>query len=384
MSASHPAERTSRGACARCVRRSWLLAELSGPLDYCARDRGRLIELLALADEDLLKAVAGRRAPELRARYERFDCEEPSRRPGAVALCCHDHRYPLTLRGRASPHMLEVAGGTERLAQLTAEPVVAILGSRAASDYGMEMARSLARGLSASGVTVTAALTDGIAVAAHAGALDADSASIAVMGSGLSVSPPKRRRALYERVRHDGCAVSELPRDCSGRRWGQLAAERILVELASLTVLVEAQSTPAELAGARMAQALGRTLAAIPGRVTSPLARGPHALLMHGAKLIRGPQDALELLYPHSTSRAGAQPARAPQDESKLGRGLRRSLSAMLERVGSGCDTPDKLTSAGADPAEVLLALSELELLGLLTRGDGGRYVLRDPLPERR
>jgi DNA processing protein len=381
MSARHAIHHASSGACLRCLRRSWLLSELSGPLDYCARDRGRLIELLALADEDLLSAVGGRRAPELRARYERF---EPSREPDAVAVCRHDHRYPLTLSGRASPHMLELAGGAERLAQLTSEPVVAILGSRAASDYGMEMARSLARGLSASGVSVTAALTDGIAVAAHAGVLDAAGASIAVMGSGLGVSPPKRRRSLYERVKRDGCAVCELPRECSGRRWGQLAGERIVVELASLTVLVEADSTPAELAGARMALALGRTLAAVPGRITSPLARGPHALLMEGAKLIRGAQDALELLYPNSTSRCGVQPAGAPHDASKLARGLQPSLHTMLERVGSGCDTPDKLTGACSDPTEVLLALSELELLGLLARGDGGRYVLRDPLPERR
>lgn len=386
MSSSRRLEPTPGGACARCRRRSWLLGELSGPLDYCARDRTRLIELLALADEELLNALAGRRAPELRARHERFGIEHPVRQPGDAAMCRHDPRYPRALRGASSPHMLAIAGGAERLTRLTAAPVVAILGSRSASDYGMEMARSIARGLAASGVTVTAALTDGVAVAAHAGALDANGASIAVLGGGLDVAPAKRRAALCARVVRAGCAVSELPGDCSGRRWGQLASERIVVELAELCVLVEAEDSPAQLMGARLARVQGRTVAAVPGRITSPLAGGPHALLMDGAKLIRGAQDALELLYadsPNGRARAGTPPARVPADAGPRGR-LQPRLSAMLERVGSGCDTPDRLARAGEDPTEVLLALSELELLGLLGRGDGGRYVPREPLSRHR
>jgi DNA processing protein len=375
-------------ACAECLRRSWLLSEMSGPLDYCARDRGRLLELLALPDRELLKAVAGRRISELQNRYECFQAGAPARppphSPDTATICHHSHGYPHWLSGPAAPHMLEVAGGVERLAKLTAAPVVAIVGSRAPSDYGMEMARSLARGLTASGVTVTSGLTDGIAVAVHAGALDANGASIAVLGGGLSVSCPARRRSLYERITHAGCAVSELPRDCSGRRWGHLAGERIIVELAQLTVLVEAQDTPAELAGARMAQALGRTLAAIPGRVSSPVARGPHALLMDGARLIQGPQDVLELLRPPEDSLSDGQPLdTSPARDASRARdtsaaGLPHNLRDLLGRVGSGCDTPEKLTRSGADPAEILLALSELELLGLLGRGDGGRYLPRN------
>ncbi len=193
--------------------------------------------------------------------------------------------------------MLHVAGGATRLAKLTAGPVVTILGSRAASDYGMQMARNLARGLAASGVTVAASLTDGIAVAAHAGALDGGGGSVAVIGGGLGVSCSPRRRTLYERVTRDGCAVSELPHDCRGRRWGLLASERILAELPCVAVVVEADASPGELAAARNAQALGRAVAAVPGRVTSPLSRGTNTLLMDGAGLVRGPGDVLDLLH---------------------------------------------------------------------------------------
>jgi DNA processing protein len=369
--------RLGPGACARCLRRGWLLASLGGPLEYCARDRARLIELLALADGELLDAVAGARAAELRARYERFHPRELGRVEGVETICRHRRDYPRALADPASPHMLAVAGGARALVRLTAAPVVAIVGSTRASDYGMEMARSLARGLTASGVTVTASIGDGIAVAAHAGALDAGGASIAVVGGGLGVSCPARRRSLYERVTRAGCAVSELPHDCAGRRWGQLASERIVVGLAQLTVLVEAEQTPGDLAGTRIARALGRGVGAIPGRVTSPLSRGTHELLTDGAQLIRGPEDVLELLY-----RLGPSDER-PSTGSEAHAGLEPRLKAVLECVGSGSDTPDKLTRAGADSAEALLALSELELMGLLARGDGGRYLLRDPLPVR-
>jgi DNA processing protein len=365
-------------ACTGCRRRSWLLSSLSGPLECCARDRARLLELLALEDGELIAAVAGRRKAELQAHYERFRPAELPRDPHVEAICRHCRGYPRALDDRAVAPPLEVAGGAARLAKLTAAPMVAILGSRAPSDYGVQMARSLARGLAASRVTVAASLTDGIAVAAHAGALDAGGASVAVMGGGLAVSCPARRRSLYERVKHAGCAVSELPFDCAGRRWGQLASERILAALSRMAVVVEADDTPEDLAAARIAVALGRTVAAIPGRVTSPLSRGTNALLMDGATLVRGPRDVLELLYTVGTAEQcepPLAPVGAPTDT-----GLQPHLRAILERVGSGCDTPDKLARAGVEPSAAVLALSELEVIGLLARGDGGRYMPRNAL----
>jgi len=242
------------------------------------------------------------------------------------------------------------------------------------------MARSFARGLAASGVTVVASLSDGIATAAHAGALDAGAGSIAVIGGGLAVACPARRRSLYERVTDAGCAVSELPSDCAGRRWGQLASERIVVGLAQVAVVVEAQETAEDLFAARLARALGRTVAALPGRVTSPLSCGAHALLLENASLVRGPQDVLELLYAPDGVPPHGRPATIASASHSPHCGLRGELQVTLERVGTGCDTPEKLTRAGANATSVLLALSELELMGMLVRGDGGRYLPRDPV----
>ena len=108
------------------------------------------------------------RRRELRERHARFEQEDLRWSEGVEALCRHHHGYPrwLALAGDRAPRMLYVSGTTQRLVELGAQPTVAIVGTRRATDYGMEMARSLARGLAASGVTVVGALADGIAVAA--------------------------------------------------------------------------------------------------------------------------------------------------------------------------------------------------------------------------
>ncbi len=249
------------------------------------------------------------------------------------------------------------------------------------------MARSLARGLAASGVTVTASLSDGIALAAQAGVLEADGRTLTVMDGGLDVACPARRRALYKRALKTGCAVAELPCDCRPRLWCQTACERIVASLAQLTIVVEADEDPGDLLCARIAQALGRTVAAVPRRVTSSVSRGTHALLMEGAPLVRGPGDALDLLYGEGVAQGiDRSPQRKTRTPTRPAAGAPRPprleprLQKTLEQVGAGQDTPTKLTAGSEDAGEVLLALSELELMGLLTRGDGGRYVPRESL----
>jgi DNA processing protein len=373
-------------ACASCARRAWLLAELGGVLECCARDRERLLEVLGLEDDRLLAALAGSRVEELRERYERFplrgrcDARELREAPGVDGICRHASGYPAALDEPAAPRMLEVAGGLERLEALTSAPTVAIIGAKAPSDYGVEVARGLARGLAAAGVSVVACLRDGIGAAAHVGALEASGGGVAVLAGGLDVAVPTRRRALFARIKASGCAVSELPLGCRGRRWGALASERIVVGLASVTVMVEATDSPEDLLGARIAKARGRTLAAVPGRVSSPLSGGPHALLMDGATLVGGAQDVLELLAVIPPTESG-DPASVHVPSRVRPRGcaprgaLTPGLGATLERVRAGADTPQKLAHAGEDPWELLAELSELELKGLLVRGDGGRYI---------
>ena len=357
-------------ACWRCLRRSWLIAELSPQLDYVYADRARLLALLALGDAELIAALAGRRRDELRERHARFARRAADRRAGVRAICRHDRSYASALRAGSAPHMLFVEGAAEAFCELDRGALVAIAGSTRASDYGREMGRALARGLAASGVSVAGALRDGIGAAALAGAAEVRGRAVCVTPGGLALAVPARHRRLAERFLRSGCALSELPPGASGRRWGHAAGERIIAALAQVTVMVEAHDTPRELAPAWMAHTLGRSVAAVPGRVTSPLSAGTHALLAGGAQLVRGASDVLELLGrrappvgPTSDSGPGGPDRLSPQ------------LQQLLARVGAGEDTLDRLTAGAKDAGSVLLALSELEAMGLLARGDNGRYV---------
>jgi DNA processing protein len=426
-------------ACRECVRRGWLLSKLSVRLDWCSRDEHRLLELLGLDDEPLIEAIAGRWREDLKGRWERFELDgldmsgpygerdNPTAAPdapdatagdgralgagpGVATVCRHSSEYPRALReGKGAPRMLHVVGGRERLTALTAAPAVAIVGSERPTDYGMEMAGSLARGLAASGVTIVSGYANGIAAAAHAGALEAQGPTVTVMAGGVDVVQPAARRELYERIVTHGCAIAEPPCGYPQRRWCTPARARTIAGLARLTIVVEADERPRELLVARVAQALGRAVAAMPGRVTSPVSRGTNALLMAGAPLVRGPADALDVLYgvgttpPPATSLLGAPSSRVlgsaaihksrpspPRDEPiarEHGRleptRLEPRLQAVLEQVGAGADTPGKLTCAGENADETMQALAELELMGLLGRGDGGRYVPRESLASR-
>jgi DNA processing protein len=408
------AERQREGACPACVRRSWLLGALNGRLEYRGRDPERLVSLLELSDEQLIHAIGGDEQEGLLERCVPPETSTPDATetvpPGATAtstssatrtaplgatatstsgateistsgtrigveqICRHDPRYPNALKQSASaPRMLHVAGGIARLTQLLDQPAVAVVGTRRASDYGMEVAHGLARGLAASGITVVSGLAEGIPAAAHAGALEAAGPTLTVMPGGVDVCHPAAWRALYRQIVSAGCAVAELPCGCAPRSWCHTARARIIAALTQMVIVVEAGERPAELLPARLAAASGAIVAAVPGRVSAPAASGPHRLLREGAQLVCDPQDALDALY-------GVDTPHAPAARSTLAPKLAPHLRAVLNQVCAGRDTVAKLTagdeSAGASMQETLVALAKLEISGALVRGDGGRYVV--------
>lgn len=360
-------------ACADCLRRAWVLGALNGQLEYRGRAPERLAALLGLGDEELVRAVAGREAEPLLREYRRFE-PSPSAPPEDVErICRHDSRFPVALAGApAGPTLLHVAGDPPRVLELLARPAVAIVGTRAASDYGIEVAHGLARDLAASGVTVLGGLADGIAAAAHGGALQVGGPTVTAMAGGVDVCRPARRRGMYERICAAGGAIAELPCGQPPRGWCHTARARILVALARVVVVVEARERAGELVHARLADQAGRTLAAVPGRLGSPLASGPHALLREGAPLVRDAQDVLELLC-----EAGDRPRDVSRQAGARAPAVEPGLQAVLDAVGTGCDTIEKLVAAGADEQHVLVALARLELGGAIVRGDAGRYLAR-------
>jgi DNA processing protein len=364
-------------ACVRCLRRSWLLAELGPLLDFNCRDGERLLALLELDDEQLIEAVAGRRRTELAAAHASFHRDRLARVEGVCGICRHDPAYPPRLRASGVVAMLHVDGGATRLHALGARPVVAFVGRGAASDYGTTLAASLARSLATSGVTVAAEPSGAIGPAALAGAGSIEASAIGVVGGGLIAGAPARARSLCRRLARVGCLVSELPCSAPRRRWSAIGCERMLASLATVVLVVEADDTTSGLCGARIAGRFERTIAAVPGRVTSRGSRGAHALLRDGARLVTCAADLLDVICEAEGREPAAREQAAPHAE------LEPRLRRVLERVGAGCDTPGRLLAEVDDEGELFRALGELELSGLLARGDGGRYVPSGPLGSR-
>lgn len=361
-------------ACLQCLRRSWLLGELSAVLDRNCRADDRLFELLALEDEELIAALGGRRREELLRRHAGLRERDLATTSEDSAVCGHSERYPKALRGgQDAPRMLHVSGGLDRLGALADGPTAALLGTSRPSAYGIEIARMLGRELAASGVTLVGERRAGIAFAAQEGALEAGGATLLVAGDGLRASPAASRRSAYEQLARAGCMVSELPGRGRGRGWATVAGVRIAAALGGVTVVVEAADGPVELRGARHARALGRPLAAVPGPLGSSTSEGCHALLREGARLVRDASDVLDLLYGID------EPSRADGLPSTALPGLRPALRELLRRVGEGEGTLGRLTTGSRGRAEVLRDLGELELMGLLARAEGGRYVVCKP-----
>jgi len=324
-------------ACDECVSRTWLLGRLAGHIDLV---RGRVEEVLELGDHALIAALGGHEQDRL---YDELESLEPD-----------------VVRGRSS------AGGLERVLGLTAQDPVALVGSRRPSVYGVEMARALGRGLGLAGLPVVSGMALGIDSAAHAGALEASASTIAVLPGSAHRPYPAGKRALHHQILAGGVAVSELGPGTSVRRWMFLARNRIIAGLAAMTVVVEAGEYSGSLVTARAAQALGRPVGAVPGRVTTPQAAGPNELLAAGACLVRGAQDVLDHLFGAGVRLAGGRERRQPPIE----------LRPLLDAIAEGHDSAAALVRAGFGPDRGLAALGALELEGFVRRGPGGRFIV--------
>lgn len=357
--------------CRDCLRRAWLIARLSGNIEVAWAARRPLPAVLALADDDLIAGLAGDQRERVAREYARFD-DTAARLRGAASrvtpICRCDERYPVRLRDLPdAPAVLHVFGRPSRFVELADASVVSVVGARRATPYGIEQARGIARGLAAAGVTVVSGMALGIDSAAHAGALEVGGPTLAVLAGGPERAYPASKRRLHEQIAATGAVVSELPPGTPIRRWAFPARNRVIAALAGLTVVVEAGARSGSLITATLALDLGRDVAAVPGLVTAPQAAGTNALIADGARLVRGPQDVLELLL-------GAD-APAPAEAKEAVHGLPADLRELVGRVGSGTDTVAALVEGGLSVDAVLAGLAQLELRGRVRRTSGGRYV---------
>lgn len=290
--------------------------------------------------------------------------------PGHHALTLHDSAYPPLLRETAgAPPILFVLGDPAVLVA----PQLAVVGSRNPSAPGRETAYEFARHLAGAGLVITSGLALGVDAAAHQGALDGGGKTIAVAGTGLDRVYPARHRELAHRIAERGALVSEftpgtppLP-DHFPRR------NRILSGLALGTLVVEAAAQSGSLITARLAAEQGREVFAIPGSIHNPLARGCHALIRQGAKLVETAQDILEELGPaaHTLTPVPAMGS-AGNDHPEFA----VEAAKVLESLGFEPAAVDIIVErSGLTPDAVSSMLLVLELQGYVASTAGGLYT---------
>jgi DNA processing protein len=358
-------------ACDRCLRRGALLRLLVPWIARALDQHRRLPAVLALEDDALLEGICGRKRDVIDAQLAGFDpaaARSEAAAAGLETICRHDDGFPLLLlEGPDAVAALWYLGDPAWLRVLAEERAVALVGARRPSAYGLEVAGGLGRKLAAAGVPVVSGMALGIDSAAHEGALEGGGLTVAVLAGGADFAYPRSRARLHRRIATTGLVVSEFPPGTRPLRWSFPARNRIMAGLATMTVVVEGTVRSGSLITAGFAQDLGRELGAVPGQVTSVLAAGPNGLIADGAHVVRSATDVLDVVYgagagPRAGSGAG-QPALEPR------------LAGLLEAVGRGEGSPDMLAADPSEAADVLAGLTELELLGLVRRAAGGRYV---------
>ena len=361
-------------ACDVCLRRGYLIGHLASRIAGLLTSSARRVPgLLALDDERLVAAVAGDGGADAHAFLERFDAGEARAEigvRGARAVCRHDSAYPDQLDHLSdAPPVLFMTGDGDLAAAVCAEPAVAVVGARRASEYALEVTRELGRGLGAAGVTVISGLALGVDAAAHRACLDGGGSAVAVLACGPDIAYPRTNQALYERIRECGVVVSELPPGQRPFRWSFPARNRIMAGLARMTVLVEAANPSGSMITATFAGALGRTVGAVPGQVTSSRAAGTNALLKDGALFVTGVEDMLEELFGPGHGRPTT-----PREQRVPQRPADPLESLLLEAVEAGLGIGGICAHAGLPVQEVRAGLSRLEAAGQVHRDALGSY----------
>jgi DNA processing protein len=268
-----------------------------------------------------------------------------------VPLHPGEQGYPAALLDRTDhPRTLWARGDVTLLER----PCVAIVGTRRATAYAERVTRELARSLARAGACVVSGLARGVDAAAHRGALEAEGATAAVLGTGLDVVFPRGHAELQRVVGERGVLLSELAPTNAAHGGSFPRRNRIIAALASVTIVVEAGVKSGALITAGYALEMGRTVAAVPGPIDVPQAQGSNELLRDGATPITSMADALALLGLTAPVRTSELLAGGPE---------RRLWDALAE----GSADLDTLCTRARLPAHIgMAALGALELRGLV------------------
>lgn len=323
----------------------------------------RQAQVLDRISREGLDPLAALRSPGIlttdeRRRLDRADMQALERALAAGVTVLERPEMPETLlEAPGCPPALFVHGDTAALQQ----PMIAIVGTRAASTYGKAAARRFGYELARSGVTVVSGGALGIDAAAHDGALEAEGRSIAVMATGADIDYPPSNAPILRRLRERGCTLSQFPCGAPSLEF-RFPIRNYLIAALSLGVLViEAPQKSGSLITTTAAAELGRQVFVVPATINMESFRGSHALIRDGASLVDHPDQILEAL--------GIEPVRRAETEISLSDVQR----AVLGSLTASPQPPEALVaSLGLEPSVVLAELTVLELEGVIVRDAQG------------
>jgi DNA processing protein len=281
-----------------------------------------------------------------------------------------DSTYPQALLQISDPPPLLYAKGN--LALLN-QPSIAIVGSRNASVQGEKNAEAFAQGLCAYGLCIVSGLALGIDGAAHKGALMANAATIAVVGTGLDIVYPAKHRDLAHQIAERGLIISEFPLGTASVPQNFPRRNRIISGLSLGCLVVEANLQSGSQITARLAAEQGREVFAIPGSIHSPMSKGCHQLIKQGAKLVDCLQDIVEDLNLNlELTTAAAENSASNKQPADADSAALKPLLDVMGYDAISLETLVRLSHLTVSEVSSMLMLLELE--GSIASLAGGQY----------
>lgn len=212
---------------------------------------------------------------------------------GISAVHLRHPDYPQQLlETAAAPSVIYTKGDVS----LNSEPMVAVVGSRDATPYGLEMTRRLSYDLASAGVTVVSGLARGIDTAAHKAALEAGGRTVAILGSGLDKVYPQRNIGIAQQIAERGALLTEYPPGVSALPQHFPRRNRVISGICKGVLVVEAAFKSGAMLTVSWALEQNREVFAVPGSALSEKSKGTDRLIRQGAKLTTTVEDILEEL----------------------------------------------------------------------------------------
>jgi DNA processing protein len=295
-------------------------------------------------------------------------------KPGHHLVTIGSPEYPTLLGEISDPPIILFAHGCLEILKTIQ---IGVVGSRNPDAAGKKIAGEFARELTHAGATVTSGLALGIDSCSHEGALSANGHTIAVTGNGLDMIYPARNKALAEKIVERGILVSEFTPGTKPIPANFPRRNRIISGMSTGVLVVQAALRSGSLITARYAMEQGREVFAIPGSIHNPMAKGCHALIKQGAKLVESVNDIIEELGSLATvvideNRFLNNAANNEPGEEELD----ADYKVLLDSLAYDPISIDRLIElTGLTTASVSSMLLILELRGLVVSQSGGVYV---------